>query len=186
MMKGVLFTARKVILVTTAQMHIATSATALVILPRTAQRKFPHQEHLVTTIDCAPTHMTIAAAEADPHLSITNTTKETASTGQDHTIDLNVTETAVTTGNIHPAFYTATAAAHETHPLADAVGDTPAGICHTVTAKTHQQPNTLYARATIATTPWTTASLAEGTLLILPTDHIHRRHLSHIYRQQPP
>ena len=130
---------------TTALICSATTVTTLVISPRTAERKFPHQEHLITTIDCSPTHVMIATAEADLNLTITDATKETTSTGQNHTISLNVTETSVTTRNMHPTLYPATIAACDTQPLTDALGDTPTGIPNTITAKNDPQPSTLHA-----------------------------------------
>ena len=89
----------------TSLMHSATTVMALVISPRTAQRKFPHQEHLITTIDCTPTHIVIKTTEIDHTLSITDATKETTLTDQDHGIIPNVIEAPVTTGDIHPTLY---------------------------------------------------------------------------------
>ena len=58
MMTTVLFVARKVILVTTALRHSATTAIILVISPKTAARKLPHQEHPIIILDLTPFHIT--------------------------------------------------------------------------------------------------------------------------------
>ena len=104
-MTDVLLMVRKVILATTALMCSATTVMALVISSRTAQTKFPQQEHLITMIDHTPTHIMITTAERNHSLSITDTAKETTLTGQDHTINLNATEAPVTTGHMHSTLY---------------------------------------------------------------------------------
>ena len=76
-MTAVLFVARKVILATTSPVCSATAVMVLDISCRTAQRKLPHQECLITMIDCVPTHVMITTAEADHTFSITDTVKKT-------------------------------------------------------------------------------------------------------------
>ena len=116
-------------------MHSATIVTVLVTLPRTAQRKCPHQKHFITVIDHT---LTIAAtAEAFHTLSITDVGRVTTLTGQGHTTDLNVTETPVTTGDIHPALYHTTAVACDIHPETDTQEGTHTGTPHTITDVTH-------------------------------------------------
>ena len=56
--------------------------------------------------------------------------------GQDHTINLNVTEVPVTTGNMQPALYHTTTVACVTHPLTDTPEDMPEGTPHIMTAVT--------------------------------------------------
>ena len=128
----------------------------------------------------------ISTAEADHTTSITETVRETALTGQDHTIKLNVTKAPVSTGDMHPALYPTTTAACNTLPQTDALGGTPMGTpTHTVTDTTHPGPDTLHTGATLTTTSLTTVSVAQATPLILPVDCIHKRHQSHIHGQQP-
>ena len=54
-------------------------------------------------------------------------------TGQDNTIDLNVTEALATTGGTHST----TTTTHNTHSLTVTLGDTPARTPHTITATMH-------------------------------------------------
>ena len=68
----------------------ATTMMVLVTVARTAQRKFPHQKHLNTMIDHAPT--TDTAAATGHTLSITDVGRGTTLTCLDHTISLNITE----------------------------------------------------------------------------------------------
>ena len=112
-------------------MYNATIAAVLVTLPRTAHRKFPHQKHLVMVIDHTPTIVTTTGT--DHTHSIMDTGKGTPLTGQDHTIDLNMTEVPVTTGEMHPTLYHATAVAHNIHLQTDTPEGTLAGTSHTVT-----------------------------------------------------
>ena len=79
-MTDVLFVARQVILVATAPMHSVINVVVLVILPRNAQRKF-HQEHLVTMIDCTPTHGMTTTAGTNHSPLITDTAKDDALIG---------------------------------------------------------------------------------------------------------
>ena len=118
-------------------MHSATTVTVLVISLRTAQRKLTHQEHLVTLIDCTPTHATMTSAGTDHNISIMHAAKETALTCQDHTINLNTAETPATVRDMHPDLYPMTTAAHNTHPQTDTLGDTPARTPHTITSTTY-------------------------------------------------
>ena len=104
---------------------------------KTAQRKSPHQEHLTTTIDHAPIHIMITTTERDHNFSITDAAKEIASTGHDHTINLNVTEAVVTIEDMHPVLYPVITAAYNTHPSTDVLRHTPTGTPYTITAKTH-------------------------------------------------
>ena len=71
-------------------------------------------------------------AETGHTASITDTGKGTNLKGQDHTIDLNMTEAPVTIGDTH-SFYHTTAVAHNIHPQTDTLEGTPTGIPHTVT-----------------------------------------------------
>ena len=140
--------------------------------------KSPHQEHLAMAVGHAPTHIIITAMGTNHSPSITDT-------GQDHTIDLNVTEAPVTTRDMHPAPYLATTAVHNIHPQTDTLEDTPTGIPYTITDTIHPQPDALHARGTLTTTPPTTVSLAQGTPLVLPMDCIQGRHQRHIYGWHP-
>ena len=79
-----------------APMHSVKTVMVLVILPGTVKRKFPHQEHLITMIDHTPTHVMIATVGTDYNLSTADAARETASTGQDHTIKLNTAEAPAT------------------------------------------------------------------------------------------
>ena len=115
-MTHVLFVARKSIFDITALMHSATSTTVFIILPRTAQRKFPHQEYIVTMTNHALTDVIITTTDTGQTPFITDVASRTTLTGQDHTIDLNVTEAPVTTGNMHPTLYPTFAAACNIHP----------------------------------------------------------------------
>ena len=171
---------------TTALMCSATTVMDVVTSSWTAQQEFPHQEHLITMIDCAPSHTMVTTTETDHTLSTTDTAEDTTLTGQNHTINLNMTEASVTTRDIHPTLYPTTTAAFDTHPLTDSLGDTPTGTPHTVTDATHPQPNSLHTRATLTATPQTAANLVQGTLLIPPTYCMHGRHQGNINRQQPP
>ena len=74
---------------------------------------------------------------------------------------------------MHLTLYTTTTAVCDTDPLTDTLGDTPTEVPHTITTKTHPQTNTHHAKAILTRTPQTLAGLAQGTLLILPADHIH-------------
>ena len=176
-MTHVLYVARKVILVTIATMHSVITAMALVILPRTAQIKIPPSE--------APHHHDISCSQShynhtcrtDNSLFITDTARENTSSGQSHTTNLNVA-----TGGMHPAPCPTTTVTHNTHPLIDALGDTFTGAPHISTAATHPWHNTLHTGGTLLNTLQTKASLVWDTLIILPTDHIKRRHHSHIHR----
>ena len=133
MMTDVLFEARQVILVTTAPMQSLITVTASVILSRTAQRKFSHQEHLITMTDHAPTH-----TGTDDNLSITDVATENVLTGQSHTTNLNVAEAPATAGGTHPTTYPTNAAAHDTHPLTAALSYTLSRTPHS----SAEQPST--------------------------------------------
>ena len=109
----------------------------LVTLPRTANRQFPHEKHLITMIDHSPTHTIATTAETGHTPSITDTGKETILTGQDHTINLYVTEFPVSTGYMHPSLYHTTTATCNIHPQADTLECTPKGTPCTVTDATH-------------------------------------------------
>ena len=114
-MTDVLFVARQVVLVIAVLMHSVITATALVILSKTAQRKFPHQEHLITMTDHAPTHIIITTTGTDHHLS---TTAPGTTRGRPHTP--------------YP-----TTAAHNTHPPTGVLGNILTRTTHTVAATTH-------------------------------------------------
>ena len=86
-------------------------------------------------IDYTPTIAT--ATEIGHTLSITDAGKGTTLTGQDHTININVTEAPVTTGDTHSVLYNATKAAHDIHPQTDIPKGTPTGTPHTVTDVPH-------------------------------------------------
>ena len=58
-------------------------------------------------------------------------------TGQDHTINLNVTKASVTAGDMHPTVYHATTVVQDIHPKTDTPEGTPAGTPHTITDVTH-------------------------------------------------
>ena len=149
----------------------------------TAQGKFLPQEHLITMIDHISTHIIITTAQTDYTPSITDTAKGITLTGQDHTINLNLWQNLqylLETNIPQPAV------AHDIHPQIDTIEDTPSGTLHIVTDEIHPWPNTLHTRATLTTTPLTIASLAQGTPVILPINHIWGGHWSHICKQQSP
>ena len=104
---------------------------------RTAQGKFHHQEHLITTRDHAPNHVTITTAWTDHSLFITDTVWENDVMGQGHSTNLNAAEAPATTRDMHPTPYPTTAAAHDTHPPTDTLGDTLVRTPNTGTATTH-------------------------------------------------
>ena len=68
------------------------NSVALVISPRTAQRKLPHQDHLITVTYYTPSNVTITTTGTDHNLSIINAARENASTGQGHTTNPNTAE----------------------------------------------------------------------------------------------
>ena len=77
-------------------------------------------------------------------------TKETALTGQDHTINPSATEAPVTTGCMHPALYLITTSVLITPLQTGTLEEPTAGIPHTTTGPTHL--DTHYTRATNDTT----------------------------------
>ena len=157
MWTSVLFVARLVILVATVPMCSVITVTALVILPRTAQRKFTHQEYLITMTDCTPNHIMTMTAGTDHNLFITDAARENVLTSQGHTTNLNVAEAPATTRGMHPTPYPTTIAAHDTHPPKDTLGDALTGTLHTGAATTHPWCHTLYTRATLMTALWSKA-----------------------------
>ena len=178
------FVSRKAILAITALMCSATMVLVLVTLPRTAQRKFPHQKHLIIIIDHTPT---IAATTETGHTSlITEAGKGTTLTGQDNTIYLNMTEAPVTTRDMHPALYHTTTAACDIHPQTDTLEGTPVETPCTITDTICPWPNTLLTRVTLTTTLLTAASPGEGTPRTLPIDHTQGGLQSWNCKQQPP
>ena len=138
MMTTVLSVARRVILVTTALRHNATAVMILVILPKTAPRKLPHQGHPFIIIDLAPNHI-IATAEGTGHTPpTTDAAKETTLTGQDYAIDPSMTKVPVTTEGTHPTLYLVTTAILITPLQTGTPEDIPTGIPHTTTGTTCQ------------------------------------------------
>ena len=133
-MTDALFVAGKAIQAITALMYSATIEMGFVTLPRTAQRKFAHQNTSSPMIDHTPTIVSIA--ETGHTLPITDEVKDTL-TGQDHTIDINIAETSVTTGDMHHPLGHATKADCNIHPQTDTPEGTPAGALHIVTDVTH-------------------------------------------------
>ena len=150
MMTDVYYVSRQVILVATALMHGFITVTALVISPRTAQRKFPHQEHLITTVlDHSPFIMDAA--------------REDASIGQGHTTDLNVAEAPAANIGMHPTPHTTTTTAHDTHPPKDTLGNALTGTHCTDTTSTCLQHTTLHTRVNLMTALLTKADLGQDT-----------------------
>ena len=92
--------------------------------------KIPHQEHLITMKDCAPDHIMTMIAGTDHSLFITDTARENTLSSQGHTTNLNVAEAPATTVGTHPAPYPTTAAAHNTHPQTDTLGNVLIGTPH--------------------------------------------------------
>ena len=137
MMTDVLFAARKSILATAAPVDSATAALVLVISPRTAQIKCPHQELPSIAIDHTPTHIIITMAETDHSPSITDTAKGPILTGQDHTINLNMTEAPVPIRDTYPTLFPTTAVACNIHPQTDTLEDTLTGTSYTAIDATH-------------------------------------------------
>ena len=86
-------------------------------------------------IDHTPTIAT--ASQTGHNLSITDIAKGTTLTGQDQTIDLNMTEAPVTTGDINLTIYHATTVAYDIHPQPDTPEDNPKGTPSTFTDLTH-------------------------------------------------
>ena len=137
MMTDVLYVARQVILVTPAPMHSVITVMVLVILSRTAQRKFPHHEHLVTTTDHTPNHVMTTAAGTDHSPFITDAARENALTGWSHTANLATAEATATVKGMHPTPNPTTEAASDTHPPTDTLGNTLTGTHCSGTAATH-------------------------------------------------
>ena len=71
------------------------------------------------------------------NLFITDAARKTASTGQDHAIDLNATEAPVSTGRHKSHSVSPTAVAHVTDPPADLLADTPTRTPCTITTEVH-------------------------------------------------
>ena len=137
----------------------------MVILPRTAQRKFPdHPNTLLPQQIVLSNHIITMIAGTDHTLFITDTAKENASMAQGHTTNLNAAEAPTTTGYTHPTSYPATKAAHNTHLLKDILGDTLTRTPHTGAATTQPQYDTLHAGTTLMTTLQTKASLVQTLL----------------------
>ena len=149
--------AKKVILATTAPMHTVIIVTVLVIFPRTAQRK-------------SIFHIHHDRSHSHSHHDCNCRDRSQSSNYQRHT-------SHSLSCHCSSSWYPST----DRHSRWHSHWDT-----HTVATKMHPQPDTLHARSTLTTTPWTTAGPAQGTLMILPADHIHGRHQSHIHRQQFP
>ena len=149
-MTDVLFTARQVMLVTTASICSVITVMILVILPRTMQRKFPPSE--------TPCHHNLSCSHScyncnckDRSQSFHHRHRENASTGQGNTTNLNVTEAPATNVGTPPTPYPFTTAAHDSHPLTDVLGDTLVGTPLNGTTTTHPWHDALHARATLAT-----------------------------------
>ena len=112
-------------------MHSATIVRVLITLAKEGPEKISlFKKHLVTVIDHTPT---ITHNHRDRSDFITDASMGTTLTGQDHTIDLNMTEAQVTTGDMHTALYHTLAVAHDTHPQTDTLEGTLAGTPHTIT-----------------------------------------------------
>ena len=107
----------------------------------------------------APNHVTTTTAGTDHGPFITDAAREDPSTGQGHTTDLTAAEAPATIRGMHPTPHPTITAAHDTHSLKDALGNTFAGTHCTDTATTHLQHCTLHARVTLVTTLQTKASL---------------------------
>ena len=70
-------------------------------------------------------------------LSITDAARGTTLTGQDHTINPNVMDAPAATGDMHHAFYHATAAAYDINSQTDSPEGTPTGTPCTITGVIH-------------------------------------------------
>ena len=171
------YVARQVTLVATAMMHSVITVMTLVTSCRTVQRKFPYQEHPTAMTDHASNLFTTTTTGTDQSPFITDASREDASIGQGHTINLNVTKAPASIGGMHSTLYATTAAAHNTHPLKDTLGNTLTRTHHIGTTVTYLQHAMLHAMITLQIE----ASPVQDTLTILPADHTHRRHQSHIY-----
>ena len=87
--------------------------------------------------DHAPDHIMTTTAGTDCSSFITDAAREDTSIGQGHIIDLTATEAPANVRGMHPAPHPTTAAAHESHPLKDVLGDTLTGTHCTNTTVTH-------------------------------------------------
>ena len=106
---------------------------ALVILPRTAQRKFPHQETSSPWQIMFPLILQLQLQDRSQPFHH-RCSQENALTGQGQISNLNVAETPATTRDMYPTPHFMTTAPHNTHLLTDALGDTLAGTSHIGTA----------------------------------------------------
>ena len=97
---------------------------AFATLHRTTQRKFPHQDHHATMADCDPDHAMTTATGTDHSPFITYVAREYALTSQGHTTDLITAEATATTKGMDPGLHPTITAAHDNHPLTDALSVT--------------------------------------------------------------
>ena len=165
--------ARKVILVATAPRHSATAVMILVISPRTAKRKLPHQGQPIIIINPTPTHIITTAAGTGHTPSIPDASKGTVLTSKDHAINPSMTEVPVTIGDTHPTLYPTRTAILGTPLWTGTLKDTPIGIPHTTTSATH--PDTCHTGVTLNSTQFITVGISPGILWALPTDCTQRR-----------
>ena len=117
------------------------------------------------------------------HLT-TDTAKEDALTCQDHATNPIVAEAPATIGGRHPSPHPSTAAAYNTHQPNDTLDNIITKTHCTGTATLCPSHVTFPVRVTLETISWTEANLVWDPLIICPTDHTHRRHQSHIHKQQ--
>ena len=179
-MTGVLYAPSQATLVTTALICSVLTAKTLATLPRTVQIRSPLQEHHFTKRGHAPNPV-----GTDPSCLNTDTAKEAALTGHDHSANATMAEAPATIGGTHPTPHPTNIAAYNTHQLTDALGNTLTGTQHTGTTVTHLRHATSPARVTLKKILWTEANLVKDILQILPTDLPCGRHQSHILKQQP-
>ena len=185
MMTGVLYVAQQVTLVTIAPMYSVITETALATLPRTIQRRFPHQEHHATMAGHTSNHVMIKTVGTDPSPLITDTAKEDALAGQDHTTDPTVVETQAPIGGNHATHHPTTAGPHDTHPPKDTLGDTLTGTHCTSTTVTHLWHATFPTGITLETIVQTKAILNPRHSPHTPHRLYHGKHWNCIHEHQP-
>ena len=129
----------------------------------------------------ASIHISTTTIGTDPSPFTTDAAKEDTLTNQNHTVNPTIAEAPATIGETHPPPHPTTTAAHITHQLTDALGDTLAGTHCTGTTVTHPRHASF---PTLNAILWTEADLVQDTHTILPTDHTQGRHQNCIHKQQ--
>ena len=142
-------------------MHSVITAMALVISSGTAQRKFLHPgtPHHHDRLHSQSWYNCNHRDKSQSNLFITDVARENALTSQGYNTNLNAAEAPVTNGGTHPTPYPATAAAHNTHPPIDLLGNTHQDTPHWHTYNSSmKQPSSCQSHSCDYSTDWSQAS----------------------------